>query len=672
MNQFTKGVVIASTLLAAIVELYLATAPAYPSLLPIALAGFVFALLAGAWWPGPVSAVVLLLPYLARAVILYAFGSEFEPLEIIWALPLLGLVISGRTAWRWNVPMRFQWPLITWTLVIAVSWPIIVLRELDFTPAVLRMSNAAATSVGVTPWEAATGIGYWVLVHNLGLLWFDRLFGWYADGRWEPFRNRVVVPLLAAVAVACGVGIYQGFVDLYFLNPHLWPHMKRASGTLGDANAFGMVAALWLPAGVLAVRHLPRPWPLLLGTLGVMLTALGAFASGSRTALGALAIGLAALAFEGFRAWRRAGQSRLSAGRVALAVAGALVLAFVALTVTRRATITTVIDRGALELIPGVGDRSIADSLRETLWDRFGYGPAAVSMIMDHPWAGVGVGTFNTLVRDVAIARNGRPLAADNAQNWYRHLFAELGLLGSIPWMAWCAFFILLLLSPAPAGSDRFAVGVLRFTIIGFGVLSLLGVPGQSLPVALTFWTIVFWFMLLTTGAAAPATRSMAERHGAFWITMLVLVVAQGAMTLVDARGELRPRNRAIRFGWEYAQGIGDLERGTAFAPGRRWTEQQSITQIPVKGKVLKFVAWLDHPDADEHPVHVRVWADSRLVFEGDLKRPPSSIAIDIPAQPGASHLLLETQVSRTWAPRAYGQRDPRQLGLSIRDWAWE
>ena len=672
MNQLTKSVVIASTLMAAGIELYLATSAAYAPLLPIALAAFVVATVAGAWFPGQVSVAILLLPYLARAVVLYAFGTEFEPVEIVWAFPLLGLILSGRGAWQWNFPSRFRWPLITWSLVIAVSWPIVFLRELDFDSAVLFLSNASNTGVGILPWEAGTGVAYWVLVHNLGLLWFDRLFNWYANGAIVPFRIRVLVPLATALAIGCGLAIYQGFVDLAFLNPHLWPHMKRASGTLGDANVFGMIAALWIPGAVLLARTLPRPWSVLAGTAGVTLAALGVFTSGSRTALGALAIGFAALAYEGFRVWQRAeGNTRLTARRLAMIVVAVVLLGVTAVTVTRRSSITTVIDRGTLELIPGFGERSLAASLREVLWERFGYGPVAVSMIMDHPWAGIGVGAFNTLVNDFSVALNARRLASDNAQNWYRHLMAELGVLGSIPWLVWCVTFAMTLLTRPSADRDRFSIGVLRATLVGFGMLSVLGVPGQSLPVVLTLWTFVFWFLALQGTAVEPAASRDQRRSSLFWIAALGLVAAHATITFADARGDLRPRNRAIRFGWEYAQGIGDLERNTDGTAGRRWTERRAITQVPVKGRVLKFVAWVDHPDANEIPVHVKVWADSRLVFEGDLKRPPSVVSMDIPATPGTTHLLLETEVSRVWWPRAYGRRDPRQLGLSIRDWLW-
>ena len=77
-------------------------------------------------------------------------------------------------------------------------------------------------------------------------------------------------------------------------------------------------------------------------------------------------------------------------------------------------------------------------------------------------------------------------------------------------------------------------------------------------------------------------------------------------MTTVDAFGDLRPHNRAQRFDWYYRYGFytndndgTDLEPDPGGNPiGRRWTMKDSLAVIPVKGKTLKFVAWIDHPDS--------------------------------------------------------------------------
>ena len=92
---------------------------------------------------------------------------------------------------------------------------------------------------------------------------------------------------------------------------------------------------------------------------------------------------------------------------------------------------------------------------------------------------------------------------------------------------------------------------------------------------------------------------------------------------------------------------------------------------IPVKGQVLKFVGWIDHPDGDANPPHVTVRADSRVVYDGPLKR-NAPLLLDIPATPGKTHMVLETSIDRVYRPIDVGGTDRRRLGLSIRDFVWE
>lgn len=666
MNQITKGVVIASTLAAAFVQLYLATRLINVPL-GFAVAGaFVVAVAVGAWRPGPATAIVLAASYLAPAAYVIWSGFENYSFEIVWSLPLLGLIVSGRGATRWHLPAPWRWPLVTWALVVAVSWPLVFLREVDFYIGILPLPRVANTSIGITPWDAVTAATYWTLVHNVGLLWFDRLFGWYASDP-DRFRKVVVMPLAGALMLACGVGAYQAFVDIGFVNPHLWPHMNRASGTLGDANTFGMLAALWGPAVVVLAQRWRAPWSHIAAVAGVTLAMVGVLTSGSRTSLLAMSIGLAAVMAEGVLLWRRSGAgARPATKRLAPILLGVLAVIVAVVLVARGSSITSVVARGSLGYIPGFGDIPIRESARELLWERFGYGSAAVRMITEHPVAGVGVGTFHTLVHDFALVTSGKDLVPDNAQNWYRHHLAELGLLGSLPLLAWTGMFGLALFTRG--GTDRFASGALRGLLFGFGVVSVLGMAGQSLPVALTFWTLAFWFAASKEIPAGPTgTRSMVP-----WGITLAIVALHAAITFADARGDLRPRNRSMRFGWEYRYGLGNLERDAAGEPERRTSlDHRSLSVTPVKGRVLKLAAWIDHPDGDERPVHVRIWADSRLVYDGGLKR-STAILQDIPATPGRTHMVIESEISRLWRPHDYGRNDPRVLGLSIRDWVWE
>src|SRR5262249_30504915 len=124
---------------------------------------------------------ILAAAYLMPAVYLRWLGYENFGLEIIWILPLLGLIASGRDAWHWSLPRAWQWPLVPWSLMISVTWPIVFLREVDFAPSILPLPRVSNTSIGISPWDAGLNITYFALGHNVGILWIDALFRWFKN-----------------------------------------------------------------------------------------------------------------------------------------------------------------------------------------------------------------------------------------------------------------------------------------------------------------------------------------------------------------------------------------------------------------------------------------------------------------------------------------------------------
>jgi hypothetical protein len=596
--------------------------------------------------------------------------------EIIWILPLLALTLSDRTAWtRWSVPERWRWPLTMWTVVVSVSWPIVFFRELDFYWGILPLPRVSNTSIGIAPWDAGTTIAYFALGHNVGILWLDALFRWFPRTEAAALKSRVLVPLAASALVACGVSLYQAYVDLSFMNSGFWSYMGRVAGTLGDPNKFGMIAALWGAGTMVLARGFAAPWSKVTAIGGLLLTVGGVWVSGTRTGLAALLIILAAAAFEHWRSWRSRPDRSINIRRLAAGVAGALAIVVVAVLALRASSTTTVADRGLLDHLPLVGHQSIGRTLNDWIWERFGYGPAAIRMLREHPVSGVGVGAFHTLAHDFGKLE-GYDIVPDNAQSWVRHMLAELGVLGSIPWAWWCVLFgATLFRSPRVEGAGdpdrRFTSGVLRGALIGFAVASLFGMAGQSMPVIITFWVFVFWFTL-ERGPEGPHPDDAVRWRRMTVALSAALVVVHAAVTLADARGDLRPRHRSQRFGWFYRYGLYDLEPDPGGNPvGRRWTLDRALAVVQVQGNVLKFAAWIDHPDGDTNPPHVRVRADGRTVFEGPLRR-SAPLFLDIPATPGEKFLILETSIDRLYRPAADGSRDRRVLGLSIRDFVWE
>lgn len=662
MAQVTRAIVIASTILAVFAEAYLASwhSPGY--VIWLAVASFVAAAAVGHRLRAIALPIVLSMLYLMPAILIASGVNENFSFDFYWVMPLTGLVLSGRGVRHWSLPDRWQWPLVTWAAIVALSWPIVFMRESDFSLGVLAMSPAN-TSAGSSPLDVNLQVSYLAATTMLGVLWVDALCRWYRDDR-RRFIREVIYPLAVTATAGSAVAIYQGFVDMTFVNRGFWTYMLRVAGTHGDPNKLGAVAAFWAIGSLLIARRFAAPWRAILSVAAIVIGIGAVWTSGSRTGLAALIVGLAAAAVESIRA------TRFDARR-ALAVGGGIVVLAASTVVTlQRASTHTVIQRGTLNYVPFYGDRSIAASANELLWERFGYGPAAIQMVQEHPIAGVGIGSFHTLVRDFGRLRGydgERALAPDNAQQWFRHTLAELGVIGIVPVVWWCVLLAWLMFRP---GGDRLSTGLIRGALLGFAVASIFGMPAQSAAVLITFWTFVFWLLSERGDVPVPSVRAWSRL--AVTATTILLVV-HAATTMVDARGELWPRNRSVRFGWFYKYGMSELEPDPGGNPvARRWTVMpRSLAMVPVNGRILKFVAWIDHPDGDERPVKTKVWADGRLVFDGEIRR-SAPLFMDIAATPGRTHLILETEIDRLWAPRDYGMSDRRGLGLSIRDWVWD
>ncbi|HEX6163837.1 MAG TPA: hypothetical protein VFZ31_10750 [Vicinamibacterales bacterium] len=664
-----RVLVIVSAAIAVFAEAWQATTYA-PEVFWIGVAGFGLLLMAGDRLRPIAMPIVMAALYLTPAILLTTLDERGRGygLDAIWMLPLFGLTLSGSGVQHWSLPAGWRVPLITWAAIVALSWPVVFMREVNFALWILPLARVSNTSIGIPPSEVVLNVAYFAVIHLLGILWIDALCRWYREDL-PRFRREVLSGLATAALVAFAVSIYQGFFDLGFLNRGFWEYMLRASGTLADPNKLGAVAAFWTVGAIVFARRLPRPWQTVLAIGGPVLGVAAAWLCGSRTGLAALAISMVAAGIEALRG------SKVDARKLAMSAAATIALAIAVAFVLQNASTHTIWERGAIRCVPFLGDGGIRNCVNELLWDRYGYGPVAIQMIKEQPIEGVGVGMYHALSHDFGIAAGRVIPQPDNAQAWWRHNFAELGLLGFLPMVWWCIVFGRQLLS-LDRSRDRVSSGMLRGILTGFFVASLFGMPSQSAAITITFWAFVFWF------AAESNTLSQSEpRRGsnAIALAAVALIAVHAGMTVVDAFGDLRPQHRAERFNWYYRYGFhtneqhgADLEPDPGGNPvGRRWTLEDSLAVIPVKGKVLKFVAWLDHPDADVKPVHLRVWADGKLVYEGDRNRAP--LFLDIPATPGRTHMRIETSIDRTFKPSDAGNsRDRRDLGLSIRDWVWQ
>ena len=282
--------------------------------------------------------------------------------------------------------------------------------------------------------------------------------------------------------------------------------MIRASGTLADPNKLGAVTAFWTIGAVVLARRMPRPWSTVV-TLSALAIGIGAvWLCGSRTGLAAVVVSVVIAAWEGVRALAvDASVSRASTSSASLVIGAAAVVLAVAMIVAAAETPRRTPSSRAARwtYMPFYGDKGITESVNELLWERFGYGPAAIEMIKEHPIDGIGVGMFHALSTDFGKVAGYTIPQPDNAQNWFRHHLAELGLVGSIPLLWWCWICGALMFS-RHRGGDRLSIGLLRGVLIGFAVASMFGMPAQSIAIVITFWVVC---VLAVAGTNAGRVR---------------------------------------------------------------------------------------------------------------------------------------------------------------------
>lgn len=616
-------------------------------------AAFVLAFAATRIRPVAGLAAIMSLAYVVPAVQTTAIGYYGAASHAIWTAALLGGIAALTRTAGWSMPPLWRYSLGGWALCVAVAFPIIVLREADFRPALLGDYRAWTTSQGVTPAVAAAWTASVAATHLAGVLCVDALFAAVRAG--VGVRRAVLYPLAASALATAVVAIYQMTADMSFLNETVFGGMGRASGLMQDGNAFGVAVAMWV-GGAIALatvagdlRYARGGWIL----AAVLFAAV--WASGSRTALLAALLALAGGAIGLWRSLqtRRARVSVGAAGIAGLALA-AVLMAF-----------------GPGEAVgPAARVRSfIADNDGDVrrvvidLWNREGYGSASSRIIEELPVTGAGIGSFHALVLDYSKTFAERAVKSDNAQNWLRHLLAEMGILGAAGCLLWLMWFVAFALGRArrrlgPAG---WPVGG---ALIGLALASMLGVPTQDVLVLVTFWVFVFWFTQEASLDPAPAPAAAGSR---WWIAALSVVVLFGAWTLYLGVTKLRPAARAQAAGWDYQYGFHALDRSAV--PPFRWTNAERAAAVfPAHVGYLRLTYWLHHPDLADRPVRVRVWRERQLVVD-ELVASQDRRTVYLHNKGSKSWMTLRFDVDRLWQPSP--DQSSYQLGLGVSDWVF-
>ncbi len=603
---------------------------------------FVFSLRLG--FAAPVGQPIfwLYIAAIAPALLRMLAGREGPVLDIVWMAGLAGSLLRTTQWSRWTMP--FPWNVLVggWTLALSLSWPVLVAREIGFRVSGLHDTGAINSWSLMSAPQAAVWILYIVLAQLIGALWFE-----WAREKAALLRSSIVLNGLWAGATAASVvAVLQGTINIGLLSTEFWASRLRATGTMLDANAYGICAALAAPIGFLGMRALaPRRPAVAIAVFAVNFA--GMWLSGSRTA--ALVCGLVGTGALFIGLWRERRSAPSSSPPLGLWIAGGLAVLAVVLIAGTASPI-----RRALDIPPGRAGLM-------SLWDRGGYGPIALQMTREYPLTGIGAGSYRILAPDYWRAMANDTLPLDNAQNWWRHQIAELGVFGGALIIGFSVLVGWRVLAGREAGRDVASATTVRGLLLGLGATSLFGMPTQN-PLALYwFFGLVAWFAWLVPDPVRLERRT-GERVA--WIVAAALAVAYSAGHLLLAAGPLHVVQRAQRTQRDYVTGAYSPEP-LPEANQFQWTGQDARFFWSARARYMAVQFWAPHPDIAARPVHVRLTSPCGVLFDEDLTS-PSSMSLGMALPEGLRTLEASLHVSRTWSPTDAGEADARRLGVGI------
>ena len=641
--------------IAVAVPLHLWIDPAVGTTLRVVAAiAFVAAVACGRRWRSITVAVATgagpILPALLTATVHVAALNAFYT---VWLATLFGALLPLTPRDHWELPQAWRLPLGVWALTLSLAWPVLIVREAGLRLGTLRDTGALDSWAYLNTPQVESWMLHVVLAQLVGVLWLEWLYVAAGFGRPDD-APRAAHGLWVGASIASLVAVYQGTVNMAFLSGGVWPGLRRAAGTLLDANAYGSLAALAGPIAFVSIPHLPIRHTRAAQAAALALNWAGAWMSGSRTALVCGAFGTLLLMYELLRAGRRDPvTARETASLLAGVVAVVLLLA---------------VGAGAIGPLKRLAEGSGPNASLRDLWTRGGYGSVATRMIRDYPLTGVGVGSFNWMAPDYWRTMAQGSLPFDNAQNWWRHQVAELGVVASMPILLWSLLIAWLVFTRRSRPDARIETEMLRGLLFGIGVASLLGMPTQNPVVLVIFFYIVARFEILTR-----PTAELVKGHGIgrfldpparlAWIAGVAVAVGYAGGHLVLARGPLKPLERAARTSRDYVVGTYASER---LPQGEfRWTKKHATFALVAPSRFLVVRYHIDHPDADAHPVELRITTPCQtLVDEFRTDSAIDAVAFELPE--GQQRVVFDTDVSRTWQPSRFGRSDARDLGAAI------
>ena len=294
-ERLSKTATLAAVALALPLHLWVDPAVGW-TLRVVAAIGFIAGIVCSRRWKSTMVAAVTgagtIVPALLAASVHVAAINAFYT---VWLAALFGALLPLTPRDRWELPRPWRIPLGVWALTLSLAWPVLIVREAGLRLGALRDTGALASWADLNTPQVESWILHVALAQLVALLWLESLYIESAMDRLKRAPTyvgsrpseppRAVHGLWVGASIASVVAIYQGTVNMAFLSGGIWPGLRRAAGTLLDANAYGSVAALAGPIAFVSIPYLRIRHTRAAQAAVLALNWAGAWMSGSRTAM---------------------------------------------------------------------------------------------------------------------------------------------------------------------------------------------------------------------------------------------------------------------------------------------------------------------------------------------------------------------------------------------------
>jgi O-antigen ligase len=474
------------------------------------------------------------------------------------------------------------------------------------------------------------------------------------------------------------LAMYQGLVDINFLNVPYFAELHRVSGVGMDSNGLGISIFLLFPLSVLAIILNKELWKRILFSVFSILLLWCLFLSGTRTGLIGILLFLIILPL--ILPWSNNGLLRRWRFFLAISIIVNFLIVGGFLLINHGQNSVTLLKRLEVDYhdLKKDGFKAIIEKS-----GRYELGLQALRLTKMSPLSGWGPGGFYHNLHNIRF-RNGKMtyFRFDNANNHYLQMTSELGIIGGglnlflhiLP--LWMAFRIR---NQIPDHNERLAVGVVFSTIVIMMFLYLTG-PHTMARSVLWILVVMLSFLFITALRYGYTFKPLSAKF--IWVfSILTILFTWGTYNNAFGKEGYRARQKADWWLYKYEKNCYEYERWPKGPV--RWCKNDAFLQIPVKRgrpfpEEVTISLCVRNPDIKTRPVEVSYGGKSGLQNRIIMKDYSwKTLRIPVTEDHMFEHMgpdgvlrryfILSLDISRTWVPKEWGvNEDTRELGVAV------